>query len=304
MSRISIAITATVLLAASTLPTLAAEPQERSFKLLRESVVDERQAQLEEEEAQQWEPELQVGKLELSFSLGFLDLNTPLLSHDQIIYKYTDTATSWGDVTLKGQSAFSPILRLNYNLNAWLGLEGIANFSICDYQSTIENRRRRGNGEDGDIEPDEPPLGDYDTEKRSLAAFLGALNVVWYPMNMDGDTKGRWHPFVTAGYGKMWYNMNSDYTDGTANTSDLNFGGGIRFLMDKSVSIRFDISYHQNSVEFTPATYFKVLDEGTKLIPLDEFPVLGDGIDQRAVTSFDSEDISSLQWALGFQITF
>ena len=304
MSRISIAITATVLLVASAWPALAAEPQERTFKLLRESIAAERELQLEEEEAQRWEPELQVGEVELSFSLGFLDLNTALLSHDQIIYKYTDTSTYWGDVTIKGQSAFSPLLRVNYNLNTWLGFEGIANFSVCDYESTVENRVERGNGEDGDIDPDEPALGDYDGEKRSLATFLGALNVIWYPMNMDGDSKGRWHPFVTAGYGKMWYNMNSDYTDGTADTTDLNFGGGIRFLMDKSVSIRFDISYHKNSIEFTPAEYFKELDEGTKLIPLDEFPVIDGSIDQRSVSSFDSQDISSLQWALGFQVTF
>ena len=304
MCRIPASTLASLLIVLLVAPALADEPEPRTFDLLRDSAQLEMERELEEQAAAHWDPQIQAGELELSFSLGFLDLNTTVLSHDQIIYKYTDSATSWGDLSVKGGQAFSPALRMNYNFTTWLGVEGMANFSIAEYESDVQNRRRRPNTEGAPVEFDEPPLGEYDLEKRSLSAFIGAANLVWYPLNMDGDGMGRWHPYLTAGVGRIIYNMNSNYTDDTASSMDFNYGAGIRMIFDKSVSLRLDVAYHINEVQFTPSENFQELDEGTKLIPLEEFPQVDQTIMQQQVTSYEPIDISSLQRALGFQVTF
>ena len=297
----TVALVLLVLLAS---PVFADEPKEKDFRLLRDSAVLEMEKELEEQAAEYWDKQLQPRKLELSFSIGFLNLNTTVFSHEQIIYKYVDAATSWGDVDIKGKSAFSPCLRLNYNFNAWFALEGLANLSISEYESSVTNRSRRSNEEGSSPEIAEPELEEYDVEKRSLVAFLGSANVVIYPLNFDGDAMGAWHPFLTAGAGRIFYNMNSNYTGKTASTMDYCFGGGVRMILDKSVSIRADVAYHTNDVQFTPAEYFKKLNEGTKIIPLDEFPRVGGEIIQQEVTEYASHRINSLQWSLGFQVTF
>ena len=97
---------------------------EQVFKLLRSSSAAEDLDLEEEEEDVFWEPKIKTGELELSFTLGFLNLDQVLLAHDEIIYKYTDENTFWGDVAFKGSaSAFSPSLRLNYNFTPYFSLE-------------------------------------------------------------------------------------------------------------------------------------------------------------------------------------
>ena len=83
-----------------------AEEPVKTFKLLRESDSAAEELDLETEGEIRWERGLDGRSLELSFALGFLDLNTTLLQHDQIIYKYTTEFTYWGDIELSGESAF------------------------------------------------------------------------------------------------------------------------------------------------------------------------------------------------------
>ena len=90
------------------LPAMAQDQQsERTFKLLRDAGASA--SDLEDEAEQEiWVPGLKKGTVEVSFFLGFLDLKTTLLAHDQIIYKYNDEATYWETSTSRGPRPSTP----------------------------------------------------------------------------------------------------------------------------------------------------------------------------------------------------
>ncbi|MEN8007637.1 MAG: hypothetical protein ABFS42_11515 [Candidatus Krumholzibacteriota bacterium] len=280
------------------------EKQEKTFHLLRDSSSAADELDFEDEEAEVWEPRIEKGTIEVSFGFGFTDFNKVLWEHDQIIYKYTKDATFWGDVAIKGESAFNPVLRLGYNLTNWFALEGIGGVAITEYSSTITNRRTRENKPNAVIF-DDPPLGEFDAEARSLLTLQASLNAVIYPLEIGGDGSGQLFPFLTAGAGRMWYDMNSNYFDGAAGAFDFNFGGGLRVLADKNISLRFEVLAHLNSVEFTPSEYFTTRDEGTIVVPLNEYPRNEDGsVREQVVGSYGSQTLSLLNWSLGVQGSF
>lgn len=257
-----------------------------------------------EEEIESWLPGIRPGTIELSMSLGFMNLSGNLLEHEQMIYKYTTEATFWGDVAIKSQTAFNPILRMGYTLKPWLTVEGFGGLSISEYSSTIENRRSRKN-EEGARVVENPALGDYDAEARSLITLQGGLDVLVYPLNFGDGGDGRWHPYLTGQFGRIWYDMNSDFTAGAAGASDIAFGGGLRLLAERNVSLRIEATFHSNSLAFKPADYFLETDEGTTLVPLMEYPRMeGGSYAERPIVEFAAEDLSYLVWSLGFQGSF
>jgi hypothetical protein len=295
----------TPLLAQDTDPQDAPPPEQpqKTFQLLRDSSSAVEELDIEEEDMDVWEPAIEAGTIEVSFGFGFLDFNKVLWEHDQIIYKYTADATYWGDVKIKAESAFNPILRLGYNLTDWFSLEGVGGLAITEYNSTITNRWSRENKPGFSPQPD-PPLGEFDAEKRSLLTLQGSLNAVVYPLSIFGDAKGKLHPYVTGGYGRIWYEMNSNYFDGASGASDITFGGGLRILADKNISIRFEVLAHMNEIEFTPAPYFTTRDEGTVVVPLNEYPFVEGKIDERVVTKYGSQSLNLLNWSIGVQGSF
>lgn len=279
-------------------------PPVKTFKLLHESPNAARNLDVEDVEAQKWVPGIHKGTKELSMSLGFMGLSSTLLKHDQMIYKYNTEATYWGDITVTGQTAFNPVLRLGYNVMPWLTVEGFGGLSISEYSSTIENPHWRKN-EPGSPRLDNPVIGEFDAEARSLITLQAGIDALFYPFNLSGDGTGRLHPYVVGQIGRIWYDMNSDYTAGSAGSNDLALGGGFRLLAEKNVSLRLEATYHMNTVEFMPAEYFLETNEGTTLVPLMEFPNLPDGgFTEGRVTSFDAQDLNYLVWSIGFQGTF
>ena len=277
---------------------------DKTFKLLRDSSTAAADLGVEGAQSEPWVPGVRAGAVELSMSLGFMNLSSTLLAHDQMIYKYTTESTYWGDVVITGQSAFCPVLRVGYTVNPWLTVESYGGVSFSEYSSTIENRRVRDNTQ-GSLPVDDPPLGEYDAEARSLITLQTGIDLLVYPLNFSGDGSGRWHPYVTGQFGGIWYDMNSDYTDGSAFSGDVAFGGGLRLLSDENVSLRFEAAYHMNTVEWTPAEYFLETDEGTTLVPLNEYPIQEDGTYiEQPITSFESQDLGYLVWSIGFQGTF
>lgn len=296
----------TPLLAQETEPqdTPAEETTLQEFKLLRDSSSAMSDLDIEDEEIEVWDPAITGGTIEVSFAFGFLDFNKVLWEHDQIIYKYTTDATYWGDVKIKSESAFNPVLRIGYNLSKWISLEAIGGLAISEYNSTITSRRFRENKPNAPI-VDNPALGEYDAEQRSLLTLQASLNAVIYPLSIVGDGKGKLHPFLTGGAGKMWYEMNSNYFDGATGTTDFNFGGGLRILADRNISVRFEVLAHVNEIEFTPAPYFTTRDEGTVVVPLNEYPRNPDGsVNEQLVTKFKPVSLSLLNWSIGVQGSF
>lgn len=288
------------------LPALAQDhPPDHVFKLLRDSAAAGAELDLEDEELEVWQPGLDEGGLEFSFALGVLALSTTILEHEQMIYKYTDEATYWGDVALEGGGAFNPALRLGYHLNPWLAVEGIGGLSFSKYTSKITNRHRRPNEQGAPVDFLEPALLEFDAEERSLITLQGGLNAVLYPLSIGGEGGGKWHPYLTAGAGRIWYDMNSNYNEGMVGTMDLNAGGGIRLLADRNISLRFEVLFHRHSLQWDPSATFMELDEGTLLIPLNEYPQKGDGsFEERQIESFESIDLNLLNYSIGVQGSF
>lgn len=276
----------------------------QTFKLLRNSDTAAEELDLEAEETESWVRQLSSHDIELSMALGFLDLGTTLLSHEQIIYKYTTEYTYWGDVDLNGQNAFAPQLRLGYSLTKWLTLESIGSISFSEYKASITNRNRRKN-EPGSAVEENPALGEFDAEHRSLITLSFGGNAVFYPMGLIREEgRGLLQPYLTGGYSRMWYDMNSQYSDGMVSTNDYNIGAGLRIVGDDRVSIRLEVTYHKNTVEFDAPQYFQILDEGTTLIPLEEHPIV-DGVRiDRQIETYKSQDISALGWSIGIQGSF
>jgi len=310
---------ALILLAATLIsaPLLAQEPAQEQepvetpqdenlkvFKLSRGSTSAEDELAFREEEEELWVPQIQGGTVEISFAFGFLSLSKTIWEHDQIIYKFSTDATYWGDVKIKGKSAFNPVMRIGYNLTDWLALEGIGGISISEYSSEITNRKVRENKPGAPVFED-PPLGEFDAEARSLITMQASLNAVFYPLSLINDAEGKWHPYVTAGAGGMWYDMNSNYTDQMASTPDFNFGGGVRVLADRNISVRFEILMHMNELQFTPGESFMVLNEGTTRVPINEYPIQEDGsFLEQEVEKYSTQTLSLLNFSVGVHGSF
>jgi len=277
----------------------------KSFKLLRDDDRAARDLDLAEEEVVAWDPILKQGTIEVSLGIGFLNLNKTLLQHDQIIYKYNTDSTFWGDMEITGESAFAPTLRLGYAVNRWFSVEGWAGVSISEYSSTITNTFSRKNESPPPAAVPNPPMGEFDAEARSMITLQTGVNAVVYPLSIRGDSKGRWHPYLTGGAGNMWYDMNSNYVEGSTSAMDLNFGGGLRILADRNVSVRLEVIMHHNELDWTPAEYFMELNEGTTKVPLNEYPILPDGtMVEGPVEDFAPNTMSLMQWSLGVQGSF
>ncbi len=282
-------------------PTPAPAPP-KVFKLQHETATSAQDLDVDGEKAEQWIPGIKPGTVEISMSLGFMGLSSTLLEHEQMIYKYTTEATYWGDVVVKGASAFNPLVRIGYNARRWLALEGLAGLSISEYSSSVVNRHSRENKPGAQIDEFEPALGQFDAEARSLITLQAGADVVVYPFNIKGDGLGRWHPYLTGQAGRIWYDMNSDFTAGAASANDMALGGGLRMLPDRNVSVRIEATYHLNSVQFEPAQYFLETNESTTRVPLNEYP---SGVsDGRPITEFAAHDVNYLAWSIGVQGTF
>ncbi len=279
---------------------------DKSFPLTHDSAVgdEEKEQDAPETELKIWVPQVAKGDVGVSIMFGFLDLNKTILSHDQIIYKWVPKEVMWGDVDINGANAFNTSLRVGYNITSWFCLEGLGGFSVGDCSSTVVNRHGRSNEPNSVPYPYEPALGEYDEENRSLLTIQTALNAVIYPFNIGGDGKGRFHPYATAGMGLMWYSMNSNYSD--EQTSDMAFtlGGGLRFLVDEVVSIKFEMLLNHNTVKFVPREYFEEFDEGETLVTIDEFPMVDGALSVSKVTEYESKSNTSLGWSIGVQLSF
>lgn len=245
------------------------------------------------------EPQIAGGQLETSLTMGFFNLNTTLLAGEQLLYKFTEEATYWGDVKLVGQQAFNPVIRLNYNFSPWFALEGAFSLSVSEYTAEITERHRRANEEDAIIEND-PPLEEFDPEHRSLITLGTGMNAIIYPFNLDGDGRGRFHPYLVGGARRIWYNLNSSYTDDAAASWNYLGGLGLRFIADDLVSIRIQVAYNTMEIQFNPSESWETFNEGTVRIPVYQV-IQGQSI---LVEEFKPQTINTLSWGLGFTANF
>lgn len=248
---------------------------------------------------EKWEPRIEPGKFEASLMLGYLGLSKTLLQHDQMIYKATSELFYYGDVTLKGESAFTPFLHLGYNVNEFLAVEAQFGMSFSEYNSTITNPAAV-NPEGGTPVVVEE-IGEFDPEHRSVLGVFTTVNAVVYPLSFRNEGRGRWHPYLTAGVGGAQYDLDSNYTDEAATSFNTTFGAGIRLIADDMISLRFEVVQMFHDIEFTPAEWFDSRDDDTVKVPVYEFAPSGTYTE---VESFESQSLGSLAWSLGITASF
>ena len=248
-----------------------------------------------------YDPLIEERKLEGSITLGYMGLGSTLFEQSRIIYKYTDEFSYYGDVSITGESAFNPMLYLNYNLAPWLALEGNFGFSFSEYTAGIDNRLGLANSPDDDTVISDPALGEFDAENRSVLTVQSGVSAVFYPLDYGNFGRGRWHPFVLGGVSRLWMEMNSDYTDGFASDWAYNAGAGFRFVADDLISIRFQFTFSRFDVQFTPDEVCRSLDEGSRKIPIMEY-VPGQGL--VALDEFETQTVDAISWALGVTANF
>ncbi|HOX25283.1 MAG TPA: outer membrane beta-barrel protein [Candidatus Krumholzibacteria bacterium] len=279
--------------------TQAPKEPERVFNLVIGGEETEEVVEETVEEAR-WEPQLALREVDVTLTLGFFGMTETVLEHDNLIYKATDEAFNYADVELVGDSAFSPVLRGGYNLNSWFGLEAQFGATFAEYNATLTDAFSIDPANTGNPIA-VPSVGEFDAEHRSMLIFISSLNALVYPLNLDGDPRGRVHPYFTGGVGYVLYNLDSNYVDESATGIDANAGIGVKILADKLIHVRAELVYHVHSIEMSPAENFDQRDEGTVTVPVYEFDDFGN---YRPVESFSSQTLGGLSWQIGFGVTF
>ena len=280
-------------------PRDEAGKHEQTFRLQRDSASAAKELNFEEE-AIKWQPNVDQGTIEVSLSLGALNLGSTLFEHEQIIYKYTQEYTYFGDVSIKGKTAFNPVLRVGGNISRWFAIEGQGGLSFSEFTSSIENRKYVKNEPNAPV-IDNPPLGEYDAERRSMLTGQAGINAVIYPFNVSKRVITRFQPYLTGGVERFWFNMNSNYSSDTASSWGANLGGGLRLLADENISIRLEVLFHRASLQWTPAKNFTTISEGTVVVPMEDWPVNGS---RSVVTEYASHDLTMMNFSIGVQGTF
>ena len=296
--QFSVVVCCVLLAACGGLAMAQDQAEERVFNLVvgeRVKVEVEQETQAEE----RWEPAIEAGRWDLTLTLGYNHMSKRLLQYDRLIYRATEEHYYYGDIELVSQSAFNPILRLGYNLTTWFALETQMGITFSDYQGSIGEPYRVSPF--GGIPEPVDVLGPFDPEQRSSLVFVGNLNGVLYPLNMDGDGRGRWHPYVTGGVGYALYNLDSNYIDDPATGLNVNAGIGLRLIADKLITLRMEVLYQYHTMEFEPAEWFEVRDAETVRTPVYRFDRFGN---YRPTESFEENTLGGITWQVGFTVSF
>ena len=269
--------------------------QDKGFNLIVGGQLDD---EITEEPAEtvKYIPAIKKG-WDLSLTLGFFNMTESLMQHNNLIYKATDEDLFYADVSLENKASFNPILRIGYNLTTWLALEMQGGITFSNYEAELTNPYSVS--PEGGTPSPVLEVGEFDAEKRSSTIVIANLNALWYPLNMDGDGTGRWHPYLTGGAGIATYELDSNYIDDPASGFNVDFGLGLKMIGDDLISIRAEILYQFHTIQFEPAEYFDAQNSGTKIIPVYEFDDNGNFSE---VQQYGAQDLGGLVWQIGFSV--
>ncbi len=269
MSQRSLLAALTMLVLTCGVATARTPAPEKTFNLKHTSAADTTARAIARETAKpSWTPGLRQGRLDATFSIGYLNLGTPLLSSpNPMIYRISTENLYFGDVVMHGGSAFNPVLRLGYGLRKWLTIEGVWGISVSEYKANIDNTVSLSTDPANDERIYGVPLGEFDAEQRSCITLNSGLNGIIYPFDITDDGSGRLHPFLLGGIGRTFYSLNSNYTQGATSAWTLTGGAGLRYIADDLISIRIEALYNHSRIRFDPAEIWMEQNEGTDHYP-------------------------------------
>lgn len=268
-------------------------------------------------EPNSWEFGLQVGYLGLNhefFSASSLvvDMEAP----DELIF---------ADMEIGGEFGFSPKLMFNRTFGSHFALENSIGVAFGDFDQSVQGSQAKWRNATGSN-----TLTENEVETGSFFALIQDHSFTYYPRG-----EGRLQPFVSAGVGSQWYELDSDYIkDGLTGAFGFSYGVGLRVVGDDLYSFRLEVRNYHAQIEFEPAERWRIQQNkaGDKLLsvpvmqlvdfenatqeeieavfarldlpvpnPLDEttLPMVPVPVD-----SFEPVDFTNLYFSIGFSATF
>ncbi len=244
-----------------------------------------------------FEAGIDTDKWELSFQIGFMNLAQTLFRADQIVVKWNSKGKIFGDMEVKGQSAFSPQLRIARNWGH-LGWQQTFGLTLTDFAQSVSNSKERSvSGNQGDV-----VLLETDLERGSLAMWYHDTALVYNVL-----TKGRVIPYLMGGVGGQYWYVDSSYINDTPPILAYNIGAGIRIVGDDLFSVTVEVRDYFSKVQHRSGAIFRpgVVDpqDDTRQIdiPLSVLDAQGQ---EQPFSGFQKESLSSLWYSIGVVATF
>ncbi len=176
---------------------------------------------------------------EISLYFGNLNYDQVLLTTPGIILDVEDPQDIlYGDSELSGETSFSPQMRVGRSFGRHLALEAAFGFSIGDFVQTATNFVTwRDPNSDND-------LTDVESEKGSYFVYMHELAGVYYPRG-----KGRLQPYLIGSLGQNFWQLDSNYVDGIANSLVYSYGAGLRVVGDDLYSFRLEVRRYSTTIQ-------------------------------------------------------
>jgi hypothetical protein len=248
-------------------------------------------------------PGLKRNAWQLDVQLGTLGLAKTFLKADRILVDYESDAGSalYGNMSLQGQSSFSPQVKLGHTIKSFSLEEGVG-FAIGDFKQQVDR---------GSIVSPAPTntntLTDNEVKTGSYFMWFHETSVSWYPI-----VRGRLLPYVSGGVGGQYYFLDSsNYVHGTTSSLAFSTGVGLRLVGDNVLSARLEVRNYWYSVDFTPSQNFlkdvpnpdRGAPVGERLLNIPLTALDADGTAQQ-VTKYDKQSFSNLWMSVGFVAAF
>jgi hypothetical protein len=198
---------------------------------------------------QPFELGIEPNKWEASLYFGTADYNTVLLRSPGIVVDVEDPKDAlFADSELSGQSSFTPQLRIGRTFGRRLALEASFGFAIGDFEQTATNF----------VSWSDPfsrnTLTEVEREKGSYFVYTQELAAIYYPRG-----KGRMQPYLIAGAGQNFWQLDTNYVDGTPGSFVYSFGAGLRIVGDDLYSFRLEARRYSTKVNYEVSTIFATI---------------------------------------------
>ena len=237
-----------------------------------------------------FEPGVEPSTWELTIVFGQMDLNHDLLVMEDIIVDIEEPGeVIFNDATIGGETSFAPHLRIGRTFGRHFALEASAGFAVGDFLQSVGDDELNLAGTES-----ENVLTEEELEKGSYFSWDTEIAALWYPRG-----EGRVQPYLIGAFGRNFFELDSVYANGIAQSNVFSYGLGLRVVGDDLYSFRIEVRNYHRELGFDLGTTFATVplpnNQGLVEIPL---------LRRERVTyaEFESQEYQDLLRALGFSI--
>jgi hypothetical protein len=244
-----------------------------------------------------FEPGIEANVWEISIHFGYFDLDHKLFDAKGLVADVeAPDDLIFADTEFVGELSFSPQLRFSRTFGQHFALENSFGTSFGDFRQQVVS---------GTIEKWTDPtdrntnvITEEEIEKGSYFSILHDHALTYYPR---GD--GRVQPYLTAGIGSQWFEIDSNYLDGMAGGLAFSYGGGLRVVSDDLYSFRAEVRNYHTTVTYDVNPTWRIEQnlQGTALLGL---PVvrLVDAYDAQRNPRFTPQELQEIFARLGMSV--